>query len=309
MAKKRIKKIRLKKKNFIIFILIITLIITIIYKGTTKVYNLVTQPKKEIQIKNDKKNKIKEVRDERLKELGDIDLKISYFNNNYIDRYIAYKKKNPKLSNEDVVLHVNIGIDSEYYTNTKEAVNKNKNTILVNKYNYLNEDYEPDDLEKISLEYARSGMMLRKEAKDQFEAMAKAASKEGLTLVVTSSYRDYDYQESLYNNYAKRDGKEAADTYSGRPGFSEHQTGLAIDIYDGETLYTKFESTNEFKWMQKNAYKYGFILRFPKDKENLTGYMYESWHYRYVGEKIATYIQENNLCYEEYYAMFIEVYN
>ena len=86
-------------------------------------------------------------------------------------------------------------------------------------------------------------MKLVSEAKSQYEAMAKQAAKEGLKLVATSSYRSYEYQEELYNNYAKRDGKEAADTYSGRPGYSEHQTGLAVDLYNGKELYTEFEKT------------------------------------------------------------------
>lgn len=308
MVKRKVKKVKLKKKNFVIFITILALLIALISKTVDTVYNLITQPKEEkTETKKVKKEKTKE-RDKRLEQLDNIDLKISYFNHNYIDRYIKYRKNNPDLKIEDVILRVNIGIDNEYYTNTKPATNLNKNTVLVNKYNYLNEDYEPKDLEKISLSYSRSGMKLISEAKDQFEAMAKQAEKEGLKLIVTSSYRGYDYQETLYNNYVKRDGKKAADTYSGRPGFSEHQTGLAVDLYDGETIYTEFEKTKEFKWMQENAHKYGFILRFPKDKEDLTGYEYESWHYRYVGQKIATYIHDNNLCYEEYYAMFVEVF-
>ena len=299
------KKIRIKKKNFTIFILIIILLITITYKGTNFIIKSVTNKDEKVEKKKKEKN-IK--RDKRLEELDNIDERISYFNKDYIDRYIDYKNKNKDLKIEDVILHVNIGIDNDYYTNTKKAVNLNKNTILVNKYNYLDRDYEPENLEKISLYYARSGMKLVSEAKSQYEAMAKQAAKEGFKLVATSSYRSYEYQEELYNNYAKRDGKEAADTYSGRPGYSEHQTGLAVDLYNGKELYTEFEKTKEFEWMQKNAHKYGFILRFPKDKEKLTGYEYESWHYRYVGEKIATYIHDNNLCFEEYYTMFIEVF-
>ena len=305
MAKK--KKIKIKKKNFIIFILILLFIIISISKGTNLLIKAINSPKQEIK-KEEKKEKKKETRDKRLEELNNIDQKISYFNNKYIDRYIAYKEKNKDLKDEEVVLHVNIGLDNDYYTNAKQATDLNKNTILVNKYNYLTEDYVPNNLESIKIYYARSGMKLVKEAKEQYEAMAKKAEKEGLKLVATSSYRDYAYQEKLYNQYAKKDGKEAADTYSGRPGYSEHQTGLAVDLYNGKELYTEFENTKEFKWMQENAHKYGFILRFPKDKEKITGYEYESWHYRYVGEKIATYIHENNLCYEEYYAMFIEVY-
>ena len=121
-----------------------------------------------------------------------------------------------------------------------------------------------------------------------------------------SSYRSYDYQVNLYNNYVKSDGKDAADTYSARPGFSEHQTGLAVDIYNKELPYTSFEETKEFEWMQKNAYKYGFILRFPKDKVNITGYQYEAWHYRYVGKKAAKYIHDHNITLEEYYIKKVE---
>ena len=149
-------------------------------------------------------------------------------------------------------------------------------------------------------------MKLVNVAKDAYVEMAKAAEKQKLKLVVTSSYRDYEYQEDIYNRYVKSDGKEAADTYSGRPGFSEHQTGLAVDLYNGKTVYTQFESTKEFDWMQENAHKYGFILRFPKDKDNITGYQYESWHYRYVGKEIAQYIHEHDITYEEYYAQFLD---
>lgn len=296
----RKKKVKLKKKNFTIFLLIIILLSTITYKTIDKVINI---------SKTDNKKSVVKKKDSKLEKLGNVDKKLDYFNKDYLNRYLKYKEKNPKLKNEDIILHVNIGIDNDYYTNTKPATNLNKNTILVNKYNYLEEDYEPSNLESISINYSRSGMKLVKEAKEQFEAMAKDAANNKLKLVVTSSYRNYSYQEKLYNDYAKKDGKDAADTYSGRPGFSEHQTGLAVDLYNGKSLYTEFENTEEFKWMQDNAYKYGFILRFPKDKVNLTGYQYESWHYRYVGQKIATYIHDNNLCYEEYYAMFLEKEN
>ena len=244
----------------------------------------------------------------KFNDLDNIQEKISYFNKNYLNRYLSYKKKNTELTNEEVITHVNIGIDKPYYTGIKEAVYLNKITILVNKYNYLKEDYIPDNLESINLDYARSGMQLVKEAKDSYEAMAKEAKKENLTLVAMSSYRSYEYQEKLYNNYVKIDGVEKADTYSSRPGFSEHQTGLSVDIYDGKGNYEEFDKTKEFEWLQKNGYKYGFILRFPKGKEYLTGYDYESWHYRYVGTKIATYIHDNDLTFEEYYVQFIEKY-
>ena len=227
--------------------------------------------------------------------------KIPYYKEKNKKRYLAYQEEKKDLPIEDVVMHVNIGIDKPYYTNTKKATNLNETTLLVNKYYYLTEDYVPENLEEISLSYARSGMQLVHEAKEAFETLSEEAKKEGMNIIAMSSYRSYEYQVDLYNRYVETDGKEAADTYSARAGYSEHQTGLAVDVYNKELPYTSFEQTEEFTWMQENAYKYGFILRFPKDKVNITGYQYESWHYRYVGEEVAEYIHKNNLTLEEYY--------
>ena len=149
-------------------------------------------------------------------------------------------------------------------------------------------------------------MKLVKEAKEAFEELSKASIEDNKKVLAMSSYRSYEYQVNLYNKYVENDGIKEADTYSARPGYSEHQTGLCVDVYDGEIDYTNFEKSDSYNWMQENAYKYGFILRFPKGKEHLTGYQYESWHYRYVGKKIAKYIKENDLTLEEYYAKFIE---
>ncbi len=297
MAKKKKKKLKLKKKNFAIFLLCITLIIGSISYG---IYILSSPHAKKTKEMNNTKEEIK------LQQLNHIEKKIDYFNNDYLDRYIDYKNKNKDLSIKDIIIEVNIGLDNDYYTNTKETPYLNKSYILVNKYNYLPEDYVPKNLEPISEEYARSGMQLVNYAKEAFESLATDAKKDGMTIVAMSSYRSYQYQENLYNRYVQEDGKEAADTYSGRPGFSEHQSGLAVDVYNGEKDYTDFEETEEFEWMQENAYKYGFILRFPKEKTKQTGYQYESWHYRYVGKEIATYIHEKKISYEEYYVTKIE---
>lgn len=143
-----------------------------------------------------------------------------------------------------------------------------------------------------------------KEARKAFEQLNKAAKKAGYTFDAFSTYRSYDRQKVLYDGYVKRDGKEAADTYSARPGFSEHQTGLAFDIGEvgkpGDYADDRFGETEAGKWLAKNAHKYGFIMRYPKGKEKVTGYKHESWHFRYVGEKIATEIYENNSTLEEY---------
>lgn len=235
--------------------------------------------------------------------------KFSYFKQEILDRYILYHTENKNLSPEQIVTHVNIGLDNPYYTNTKEATNLNTTIILVNKYNYLKKDYIPNNLETINEKYAKKNMQLVKEAKEAFEKMAEDAAKENLKIIAMSTYRSYEYQKTLYDNYVTQDGKEKADTYSARAGYSEHQTGLAVDIFNGDLPYTRFEETQEFIWMKDNAHKYGFILRYPKDKTYETGYEYESWHYRYVGKKIAKYIKKNDITYDEYYIKKLDTKN
>lgn len=135
------------------------------------------------------------------------------------------------------------------------------------------------------------------EASGPLWEMIAAAKKEGIKLWMTSGYRSYYDQEYIYNGYVKRDGQEKADTYSARPGHSEHQTGLAYDLND---LDWNFGETPEGKWVAENCHKYGFILRYPEGKEEITGYMYEPWHIRYVGVEKATEIFESGLCLEEF---------
>lgn len=130
-----------------------------------------------------------------------------------------------------------------------------------------------------------------------FKKMAADAYAEGLTLWVQSGYRSYDLQKDLYNRYVARDGQTAADTYSARPGHSEHQSGLAFDL---NTIDDSFANTAEGQWVAQNCHKYGFIVRYPKGKEHLTGYQYESWHLRYLGVDTATAVYESGLCLEEY---------
>ncbi len=127
--------------------------------------------------------------------------------------------------------------------------------------------------------------------------MEEDAAKEGIILFLNSGYRDYDTQEAIYNNYVSMDGKAQADTYSARPGHSEHQTGLAFDLNSFEE---SFGETAEGIWLAKNCHKYGFIIRYPKGKEHITGYIYEPWHVRYLGKDTATKVYNSGLCLEEY---------
>lgn len=135
------------------------------------------------------------------------------------------------------------------------------------------------------------------EASSAFDRMAADADDEGIDLWIQSGYRSYSVQEEIYNNYVAQDGKAEADRYSARPGHSEHQTGLAFDV---NSLSTSFEDTPEGKWLAQNCWKYGFIIRYPKGKESVTGYMYEPWHIRYLGEATAKAVYDSGLTLEEY---------
>ena len=242
-------------------------------------------------------------------ELNDASLSFlneKYFIIDYLDRYLNYYESNKDLEYKEIITRVNSNLDYEFYVDTNESDLSKGMYTLVNKYNYLKQDYIPEDLVSVTGIYARDSAKLVKVAYDNFVKMADAAREENLTIKVTTGYRSYSFQSTLYNNYVKADGVKNADTYSARPGFSEHQLGYSADLTNAKNVsFDNFENAKEYKWLQDNAYKYGFIMRFPKGKEYITGYQFESWHYRYVGEKIATYIHENDITYEEYYAYYL----
>lgn len=154
--------------------------------------------------------------------------------------------------------------------------------LVVNKTYSLPSDYNPG---------------VDSTAKAALDEMTAAAAKDGVSLWIVSGFRSYTKQTSLYNNYVARDGKAEADRYSARPGYSEHQTGLAFDL---NSLDQSFGQTKEGKWIAANSWKYGFILRYPQEKEAQTGYMYEPWHVRYLGKDVAKKVYDSGLCLEEY---------
>lgn len=243
-------------------------------------------------------------------------IKLDYFKKENIKRYIDFKFKKNKfsysffdynndnnLTYEDIVTYVNIGLDQEYYTNVININNPNDLDVIVNKYHKLNSNYEPQDLEEINQKYSSKNQKLRKSAKNSFEKMAKDAYKDGITIYVGSAYRSYLYQEWLYNKHILNDGFIFAETYSARAGHSEHQTGLAVDILNSKWNLIN-ECDEEYEWLINNSYKYGFILRYKKGDENITGYIFEDWHFRYLGNDLATKLYKLNISYEEYIAKY-----
>lgn len=228
-------------------------------------------------------------------------INLNYFDEIKLSRYIDYYEKEKK-DYETTVTYVNIGLDNDFYTNVIKIKEENNIAILVNKYNSLNKNYIPEDLETINKKYQWLGRknQLRKDARIAFEKMCEDAIKDNIYIYAGSGYRSYDKQNTIYRNYINTDGFANAETYSARPGYSEHQTGLAMDI----TTKTDFiaENDEEFAWLTNNAHKYGFILRYPKNKDNITGYMYEEWHYRYLGVDLANKVYNSKLTYDEYVA-------
>lgn len=235
-----------------------------------------------------------------IKDLNTI-INLSYFKEDNLDRYLKYLNTNTK-DLETSITYVNIGLDNDYYTNVINIDNQDDLAVLVNKYHKLSNDYVPSDLEKINSKYQWLGRSneLRKDAREAFEKMCEAATKDNIYIYAGSGYRSYQTQLYLYNTYVKRDGFKAAETYSARASYSEHQTGLAMDIANKSGFISK--NDKEYNWLVKNSYKYGFILRYPEGKENITGYMYEEWHYRYLGTTLAKEVYDSGLTYDEYLA-------
>lgn len=163
--------------------------------------------------------------------------------------------------------------------------------VVSNKHRALNpQDFVPGDLSPVAGVPNEFSQPLREPAARAVEQLYAAAQAQGVNFGIISAYRDYSTQVALYNRYVNRDGQEAADTYSARPGHSEHQTGLAVDFDDGGSCYLNacFESTAAGQWLATHAYEYGFVLRYPAGKEAITGFNYEPWHFRYVGVELAT---------------------
>ena len=180
--------------------------------------------------------------------------------------------------------------------------------VIVNKKRNLPENYVPEDLTALTdIPTVLSNPevnQLRKAAYEALKELFDAAKEEGYELHARSGYRSYYTQASLYTSYVENYGKAAADKYSAKPGQSEHQTGLSMDITCEAINYkldTTFGEKEEGKWVAENAHRYGFIIRYPKGKEDITGYAYEPWHIRYLGVELAEKIYESGLTLEEYF--------
>lgn len=223
-----------------------------------------------------------------------------------LERYLAYDAD----SITKKVKNVNMNMDLEPYSLTNIINDDQDMTMLINKFNALPPGYVPNDLVDVNYvcvqgeDYSCSTMdkmQLRKEAAQAYEQFVEAAAQANIKIRAIATYRSYAYQENLYQYYLNLYGVEYADAYYARPGQSEHNSGLAVDITFNDYNFNEIEMYDGYEWILNNMHKYGFILRYPEDKQNITRYGYESWHMRYVGNKAAKVIYKNHWTLEEYY--------
>lgn len=211
---------------------------------------------------------------------------------------ICFKYRGSFIENE-IKEKLNIKIENNIFKH-KADFSKDK-LVLVNKKNVLQKQYVPKDLKHVNIRFHSNASdeekYMRASAADALVKLFEKADTEGIKLYGLSGYRSYNTQKQLCKNFIRTKGKKYADEYAAKPGESEHQLGLAMDITNS---HHRFPNTKEARWLKENAYKFGFILRYPKEKEDITGYNYEPWHIRYVGCKNSEKIYTENVVLEEY---------
>lgn len=320
---KKKKRLKLKKKVYYFGAFIVFLIVGILlginyyndyqykqtneYKLLEKGYSLedtktifakLSETEQQKLIDNDKDDKIISLLEQK------------YFLEKNLEDYKEYINKNNEIDYAKVISIVNVHANHKWYQlelNTNEDLGMLMN---VNKFYALSETYTPENLKNIDLTYAydeEGKNKLIDYAYDKFLELWQAANDQGFYLMVTSSYRDYESQKEIYDYRVSTWGERKADETAARPGHSEHQTGLVIDMTSKtEPLADSFTDSKAYEWLKENAYKYGFIERYPEGKTYLTGYSPESWHWRYVGLEGAKTMHDENITFDEYYAFYVE---
>lgn len=215
-------------------------------------------------------------------------------------RYENYHASKPHLTVDEVVWQVNAYLDMPFYGREVPAGDISDPLVIVNKF------YKVDASQKPTLVTA-DGYQMTPATKDAYLQMKKDAAANGLRILAASTYRTVSYQEGLYNRYLSNDPKEVVDTYSARPGHSEHHTGMAIDFIGSFGSLNDFKNTPEYPWVRDNCHKYGFIIRYTESNKWITGYKDEPWHLRYIGVDAATEMKNKGISsFEEYRVKYID---
>lgn len=233
-------------------------------------------------------------------------IKEKYFIYNNLSKYMEYKKKNKNDTYTHIVSIINTEADVEWLDNEKETDTSKGNLMLVNRLYGLSKDYEPDDIIDVPVSISYSGVKISKSILKNIEELIEAGKEAGYTFVLSDGYRSYEAQEKMFESYKNSYGYEEADRNVARPGHSEYQTGISFQIVPYNKVFDKPRESEEYLWIKDNAYKYGFIFRYPEDKKDITLFDSYTWRLRYVGTDAASIIENEKICFEEYYAYFVD---
>lgn len=276
---------------------------TIEYKFLQKGYELETY--KLIEEKCSEKNRDYLLNEEKIDYIKFIVGDKYYIDKNFYE-YLEYYNENSKKDFTDIVAIVNVHATKPWYEESIMADISHGYEILVNKSHILPETFDAGTIKTFSSTYAYGTVTAEETCYNAFIRMANAAKQDGITLILTSGYRTREKQTSIYDEMKNSKGETYADEYAARPGSSEHETGLALDILTYNAYTETFKTTEAYTWLHAHAHEYGFIERYPENKEHLTGYKAESWHYRYLGEDLAKKVKDEGITYDEYYAFYVD---
>lgn len=228
-----------------------------------------------------------------------------YFVYSKMNEYLQYKEKNKKKEYNKIVQLVNVEMHIDWLDNQKETDTSKNELMLVNRIYGLSEDFVPSDLVDVPTQFAYSGKKLSESVLNKVIELINAGKEAGYTFVISDGYRSYAEQKDIYDAYSDYYGISETDTFVARPGHSEYQTGMTFDLKPYNKVIDDVSTNEEYLWLKDNAHKFGFIFRFNKEHEVLTGFPSASWRLRYVGEDAATIIYNEGICFEEYYAYFV----
>lgn len=228
-----------------------------------------------------------------------------YFIWGKLDEYRTYIKKNKEKDLSKAVSIINTEAYVEWIDEERETNIEDGDLMLVNRLYGLSSDYEPE-LSRIPVKYALEGKKISTSILDKLTELIDAGKENGFTFIVTEAYRSYNTQKDIYNSYVDLNGRAEADKIVARPGHSEYQTGLTLDLEPYAKTFENPKESDEYKWLRANAHKYGFIFRLDSDKEYITGFKASTWKLRYVGVEAAKVMYDENICLEEYYGYYIK---
>lgn len=228
-----------------------------------------------------------------------------YFIFSKLNEYLEYKDKYKKKSYNEIVQTVNVEMHIDWLDNQKETDISKKELMIVNRIYGLNESYVPEDLVDVPVKYAYAGKKLSNSVLQEVIKLIEEGKKSNFNFVVSDGYRSYEDQKKMYDSYADSIGVSETDEFVARPGHSEHQSGLLLELKPYNKIISDVSTNEEYLWLRENAHRFGFIFRYNKEHEKLTGFSSFTWKIRYVGVEAATTIYNEGICFEEYYAYFV----